>query len=248
MHACNRPLHKTEELIASMLRHGFMPSSPIHCIRNGGGKLKVIRGHHRLTCAKKLGIPVWYVVDDTNTDIFALEGDSRQRWSLHDFAEARRRDGDLACKALLAFRKKHCLPLGVAASLVGGQSAGSCNRNLAIKRGIFRIGDMKHANAVARVTDACMEKGISFANSKAFVSAVSMVLLIPEFDVELFMHRVSVYCANLRKRSTMEHYLDEIEALYNYNSKSKRMPVAFRAREEARRRNPVKQPKIDLAL
>ncbi|MCR4331556.1 MAG: hypothetical protein NUV34_02445, partial [Sulfuricaulis sp.] len=73
MHELNRPLHDDPRLLASMQKTGFMPSSPIQCVRNGNGTLKVVRGHHRLTYAKRLGLPVWFVVDDTKTDLFDLE-------------------------------------------------------------------------------------------------------------------------------------------------------------------------------
>ena len=72
MHNLNRPLHDDPLLLASMKKYGFMPSQPLQCVRNGGTKLKVIRGHHRLNYAKQLGLPVWYIVDDSNTDIFEL--------------------------------------------------------------------------------------------------------------------------------------------------------------------------------
>lgn len=53
-HELNRPLREKPNLMASMARAGFMPSSPIQCQRNGSAKLKVIRGHHRLDYAKRL--------------------------------------------------------------------------------------------------------------------------------------------------------------------------------------------------
>ena len=80
LHPFNRDLHKDALLKTSMKENGFMPSSPIHCVRNGNGKLKIIRGHHRFANAKELGLPVWYVIDESNVDLFLLEGSSRSRW------------------------------------------------------------------------------------------------------------------------------------------------------------------------
>lgn len=73
-HELNRPLSEKPILLESMKAHGFMPSSPLQVEKDRDGRLKVIRGHHRLMYAKRLGLPVWYVIDDSNTDIFDLEG------------------------------------------------------------------------------------------------------------------------------------------------------------------------------
>jgi hypothetical protein len=236
MHECNRPLHEDPILLESMKEHGFMPSSPIQCKRNGNGKLKVLRGHHRLHYAKRLKLPVYFVIDETNTDITGLEASTRQQWNGLDFAIARSKAGDKDCSALLEFQKKHSLTLGAAASLVGGESAGSSNKIRLVKAGAFKVGDMKHANDVVAITDICREAGLSFATSTAFVKAISMVLRIPEFDSKLFCHRVRLYAANVRKRGKVDEYLDEIEALYNYGARGKRLPVRFRAEELSRDR------------
>ncbi len=116
-HEFSRPLHEDKVLLGSMQKYGFLPSCPIHCVQSDNGKLKVIRGQHRLHYARRLGLPVYYVIDDSNPDIFYLEA-VRQKWSLTDFAEARANAGDKNYIKLLAFKKKHGLPLGAAARLL----------------------------------------------------------------------------------------------------------------------------------
>lgn len=238
MHPCNRPLREKPWLEASMKKHGFMPSCPMHCIRNGHGKLKIIRGHHRFHYAKRLGLPVFYIIDASNIDLFELEGASDALWSAVDHTEARARAGNPDYLKLLDFKNKHRLTIAVAASLVGGEGAGSHNFGRKLKEGTFKVGgDLSHANKVVRITDFCHKQGVGFARTGSFVSAVSLVLHVPEFNPEIFMHRVSLVGAQLRKRATATDYLDEIEALYNYGAKSKRIAVAFQAKELARKRS-----------
>lgn len=235
-HPFNRPLHDDPRLLESMKKAGFMPSSPIQCLRNGSGTLKVIRGHHRLDCAKRLKLPVWYIVDDSCTDLFHLEG-VRQGWSINDFAHARALGGDTSCRALLAFQKLHGLTLGAAASLVGGESAGSTNKIRAIKTGSFKAAaDMAHANTVVAITDRCRECGIAFATSTAFIGAVSAVARVPQFDPAVFLHRITLNGKQMTKRTTVAECIDEIDALYNYQAKGKRIPLAFLAREVGKQR------------
>ena len=231
MHECNRDLHDNQVLKESMRQHGFMPSSPLHCKRNGNGTLKVIRGHHRLYCAKELKIPVYYIIDESNCDIFSLEGGSGQNWSVVDFATARAKDGDKNCASLIAFKKKHGLPIGAAASLVGGESAGSQNKNSQVKEGTFHSGDMKHANAVVRITDFCRDAGMAFATSFGFVSAISSALYVPEFDGEKFLAHAALYPRMMSRRARTVDYMQEVEMLYNYGARGKRLPLAICARE-----------------
>jgi len=233
MHECNRDLKEKAELERSMKQHGFMRSGAIHVTPSKTGKLKVIRGHHRLDCAKRLGLPVWYIIDKTEVDIFDLEGDGTATWNLADFATARARSGDQDCCKLLAWAKKHNMPLGHAASLMTGESAGSHNAQKLVRVGKYRCEETKHAADVAEITDALLKLGVEFAKSGLFVSAISSALRVPEFNVAHFMSNASLYPANIHRRTSTGDYLAELEALYNYDVKlsKKRIPLAFRAKE-----------------
>ncbi len=235
-HEFNRPLHRNPQLLESMKKHGFMPSSPIQCVRSGNGKLKVIRGHHRLDIAKRLGLKVWYVVDDTNTDIFDLEG-GYQQWNALDFCVARAKAGDAACEEILRFKEIHKLTIGSVTSLLGGESAGSFNKMAAMKKGKFKIKDTKHAYDVVEITDLCLKLGIPFATSAAFVAAVSLACRVHVFDREKFKKRLALDSARMRRRSTRNDYLEEIETLYNHGARDKRIQVKFLALESAKSRS-----------
>jgi len=234
-HEFNRPTHEDSVLLESMKKYGFIPSLPIHCVENGSGKLKVKQGHHRLHYAERLKIPVWYIVDDSDADIFELEA-GKQKWSLGDFAQARIVAGNEDIARLVAFQKRHHLQLGAAARLLS-EVCGNKHKSRGIKTGEFRMGDSKHAIAVVGITDLCLEAGIEFAASTSFVGAISMVLRVSEFDPKRLIHRIRLYPASLHRRATVYEYLDEIEAFYNYNAgKLTKSPLAFRAKEEAKKR------------
>ena len=232
MHECNRDLQEKPILRQSMLKHGFMPSRPIQCMQNGDGKLKVISGHHRLHYARRLGLEVFYIIDDSNTDIFDLEADRTQGWSITNIATARAKAGDVELAFLLEFQKEHGLALGVASSLVGGESAGSYNKVNAIKHGTFKRGNMVHANNVVRITDTCRDLGVPFATASAFTAAVSLALRVPEFDLDFFANKVRIYPKYMNSRSRLIEYLEEIEGLYNYRLREdNRIPLQNLARK-----------------
>lgn len=245
MHEFNRPLHHDSRLEESMKEHGFMPSCAIHVISNGQGKYRIVRGHHRFHYAKRLNLPIWFILDETDADIFYLEGD-KQRWSVMDFAEARANAGDENCEKLLFFKRKHNLPIGAAASLVGGQSAGSGNKIKQVKAGTFKVADMNHANKVAFIIDGCREAGLEFATNSKFIAAISSALRISEFDSNMFLHKIKLFNSNIRKRTSRDEYLDEIEALYNYGTQKGRIAIAFKAKEIARERALTFGGKINL--
>jgi len=242
MNDLNRGIEEKPGLLDSMARHGFMPSSPIQVTTVNGrrDRFKIIRGHHRYHYAKRLGIPLYFVVDDSNTDLHSLERDSSQSWSVTDFAESHERAGDPAYVTLMDFKRKHHLTMGAAASLVGGEGASSHNKLGAIRRGTFKCGDMAHARAVVAITDYCRELGVPFATNSAFVGAVSAVLRVKEFDASVFKHRLSLHAAMLNKRSRQDEYLEEIEALYNYQARGNRIPLKFLAIQAANERSPIR--------
>lgn len=248
-HEHNRPIHDDPQLKQSMKKHGFMPSTPLQVVPAGNGLFKVVRGHHRLRYAKELGIGVWYVVDESNVDIFDLEG-GRPLWSHSDFARARANAGDQDVRRVLDFQKKHGLTLGVAASLLGGECAGSQNKVAAIKRGTFGIAaDTTHAAIVVSITDLCRDCKIDFATQAAFVGAISKIAKVPEFDIAVFKHRLRMHGSMLQRHTTTDRYLEALDDLYNYGAKGRRIPLAFRAREESRKRQlpPGGKPKRTVA-
>jgi hypothetical protein len=233
----NRALHESPTLLKSMSEHGFMPSSPIHCVRKKDGTLSVIRGHHRLHYAMRLKLPVYFVVDASNDDLFELEGGTRQAWNGEDFAVARAKGGDNGCAELLKFKEKHKLPLQAAAALMGGEGAQSHNKIKNIKAGTFEVGDINHALEVVRITDLCLELKMPFATCSAFVSAISMSLRIKAFDSNVFCKKLKRNYADLKKRGCLVEYLLEIEDFYNHGfADGKKIPLKLLAIEEGNRR------------
>lgn len=239
MHELNRDITEKPVLEESMKAHGFMPSSPIHCIRNGSGKLKVIRGHHRLHYAKRLGIGVWYVIDPSVTTIFDLEGDSSAHWSIKDFLHARAKaagGGDYG--KVIEFQKRYGIAQGAAISLMAGESAGSANAQRKVKQGTFRVSrDLSHATLVGELVNFCRATGAACAGTTGFVNALSAVARVPEFEPQVFRDRVKKMPSLLAQlRATTKSYLELIDEVYNYGAKGKRLALAFKAVEMGRQR------------
>lgn len=235
MHPMNRDLSEKPLLLASMKEHGFMPSSPIQCIRSKNGRLLVVRGHHRLHYAKRLGIQVWYVVDESCTDIYDLEGDSSSHWDVRDFLSSRAKAGDKDCRAALEFIAKHDVNVTVALSLLVGYTAGSGNAAKAVRAGTFKVvKDLSHASAVMDLVHYFRGRGVRVRSG--MIAALSLILRVPEFSADVLKRRYEVNPEALVERTTSEGWLQSLDALYNHGAKARRAPLAFEAKRLARER------------
>src|SRR3990167_4806643 len=237
MHEFNRNIHKTKKLEASLKRHGWLSRYPAACVQGKNGKVKIEDGHHRFDLAKRLGIAVWYVIASAGDTTPAEIQFTGLVWSAQDYADAHAKSGKSEYIELLRFKKAHGLTLGASISLLAGETPGSGNKVTALKLGELKLSeDRRYAKSVVRITDRCRDHGLGFGTSSAFVGAIGRCLRVPEFDPDILLHRLDLYASNLRKQGTVDEYLNQIEALYNYMAKGKRLPLAFRAREISRQR------------
>jgi hypothetical protein len=118
---------------------------------------------------------------------------------------------------------------------MGGESAGSSNKLNAFKDGKYKLGDTTHANQVKAIVLHMKKCGIPFATNTLFVQALSKILRVEGFSVSKFKEKISTHAASFEKQSSLESYLDAIEAIYNRASRD-RLPLAFLAKEKAKER------------
>jgi hypothetical protein len=120
----NRPLDidKHRKLEASMKLYGFLACFPIVCFRNADKALIVKDGQHRLALAESLGLPVFWVEEQTDFDVAKINCTSKV-WTLRDYAEKFMQNGIKSYQEGLEFTDIHKLPLGTAFSLLGGTTS-----------------------------------------------------------------------------------------------------------------------------
>jgi hypothetical protein len=231
----NRDVVKTKNLMALMKEQGWIDAYPMHVIRNGNGKLRIKAGHHRFEVARILGIAVKYVVCEDTATIHQLEG-ATVPWTLKHYFMSFSRQGRPEYLAVKEYMERTGISLGQAVSLLGGESAGSANRNRAFKDGEYRLADDRsHADAVAEIIIACRSCNAPCATARDFVHAVSRVLFVPEFDIQTFICRARTNASLLTKQVGVDAYGDLIEYVYNYRSPHK-VALAFPAKQLAKAR------------
>ena len=222
-----------------MKTHGFIPAYPLHVVRNGDGKLKIKAGHHRFDVAKKLGLAVWYVICDDSAGIHELEVPTGL-WKFRDYMASFCRIGSEPHLAIAEYADRTGISMMQAASMLAGESASSGNQLVHVKKGTFLVKDTAHAELVGKIIVGCKDCGVTFATNSNFVSAVSSIAKLAEFDADNFLHKVAMNPGMMKKQATMAQFVDMIDAVYNYHAKHK-IALAFLAREAARNRAAVKR-------
>jgi len=229
LHPHNRDVTRTKLLEQSMKEFGYDPGFPIRCVRNGSGKLRITHGHHRFDVAERLGLGVWFIEAPQDIPLFQSEA-SAHSWGTTDYTVARARAGEETAEAVLEFRQKTGMPMGCAVALVSGDITNSGKTLKKLKDGTLRVGNMRHANAVAELTAFCRDYGATFSTNSYFIRAISMMLKTPGFDQEVFRNKVKRYPQLLEPQRNVDEYLGLIETIYNYRKSPKaKIPLVFAA-------------------
>lgn len=236
----NRDVKRLKPIEASMCKHGYIPAYPLHCIKNGNGKLRIKAGHHRFEVAKKLGLPVTYVVCDDNATVHELER-ATVPWKLEDYLESYCRVESEPHKIIQRYARETGISISQITSMLGGECASSNNLIPKLKNNTFEIKTTAHVDMVSRIVLGLKNMGISFATVRNLVSALSLLYYIPEFDADTFLHRVALNTGMFVRQSRVVDFLDMIEAVYNRQAKNK-VALAFLAKEAARHRAAIKKP------
>mgnify|MGYP007100101366 CR=1 FL=1 len=228
---------KVQQLMEKMKRNGFPPSMAISVYQDKGGKLFINAGHHRVAAAKRLGIPVLYVIEHKwSVTEMSDEGCFATSWSLKDHVANFAKAGKAEYASLLRLQSLG-LNLSQAASMLHGEQAGSGNAADYIKAGTFKIKDTSQVNLWIAMNEEFGGR-VECLNHRVFVSCWSKCLFTPEFDHEVFIKRLRKNPTMLEKCSTEDQMLRLIEELYNHGT-PKKIPLAFLVTNNSKERKMV---------
>jgi hypothetical protein len=234
----NRPLQlngaKRSELRRSMQKYGFLKAYPILCVQRSG-KLWVKDGQHRLAIAQELGLAVWYVIEDQDIDIAALNN-TQCTWKASDYLGRYAAQGNTDYIELQEFRDRHRLTISLCIGLLGDQAE---ERNLheKFKSGKFKVKSRKTADRIATLYTRIGEHNRR-VKSRFLMGALFAMCQIDGLDDERLLHGVERCPELLVSYGSREGYLDMLERLYNYGRRTK-YPLKIEAENAIRRRNPA---------
>ena len=137
LHEVNRDVKNTKNLENSMAVYGWIDAYPMHVVRNGDKRLKIKAGHHRFKVAKRLGIPVKFVVvDNDDVGIHELEKTAKQ-WSVSDYLQSYVRAGYKDYHIVKEYHERTGIGISNCISMLGGNQAGTGNFQEKFKDGNF---------------------------------------------------------------------------------------------------------------
>lgn len=222
-----------KHLAEEMGQYGYLPSKPIQCFKKGS-KYVVIDGHHRLAAAKRIGIPVFFVVEpESNAETMASVNANVKTWCIIDFIRMYSLRGNKEYQNLMRYIEVG-IPSMMAASMLHGHAAASGNVNDLLKRGDFKIRTTDHINRIYRMIEEFSSSN-PVVKHRAFIASLSECLLTPEFDFDRFKRRFEESPAMIQKASNKDLQLLQIEELYNFRSREK-VPLAFLVKANSAKR------------
>lgn len=224
-----------KRLMASMTDYGFLPSKPIQCYYDAKAKkFVVIDGHHRLDAAKTLGIPFFYVVEPAaHNDCIGVENFLVRKWSSMSFARMYAGKGIQDYQILLEYVEKG-VPVDYAAALLSGQAARSGNATNKIRSGSFEVKSTENIDVICGLIDQ-VKKVAPEISKKVYIEAVSLLLWVEDFDVQVLINKILVNPSMLQKCANRKQALEMLEDVYNYRNQN-RKNLAFMAEELTRQR------------
>jgi hypothetical protein len=218
------------KLVSSMTKYGWLAAYPMH-VAPKNGRLNIIDGQHRFSAAKRLGIPVLYVVCEEIEGFHVSEVNVAQSaWTIRDFVTSYANQGKTPYIKLLDYCERHDIPLGVGAKLLKNSltEGDSCAKSL--REGNLKIAPGSLADQVASLVRNLRTNGVSFAANRSFIDALMKCCLVPEFCQERFIQKAKSHPGRLTLQPTTERFLESIEDVYNYcAAKSNKLPLKFHA-------------------
>lgn len=234
----NRNLRKLNLLETSMRKYGFLTSKHIIVQRNGDLKFHIKEGHHRFYMARKLGIPVKYMIVDEPISIYEIEN-TANTWTMQDYLDSycRSKGGDYL--KVKEYCEETGVPVSSAVALLGGHTTGTSNYLPKFKDGTYKKKARSNVSLVVKeLILCCKESGIKFYSNSYLVSAFSLLAFVDSFRISHMKSKIKLFPFLFEKKAGRDQYLQMLEDVYNRQSRAK-VPLKFLAEEAAKTRNVV---------
>lgn len=217
-----RPGH-VSRLVASISEINLLPWNPITVNED----LQILDGQHRLLAAKKLGLPIYYIVMPFGgLREVQMYNTNKSNWTMEDFLESHITQGNSEYKYLKEFAIKYNLTYSNALRLLAGDLKGHSSK----KHGVvsqFRAGNFKatqkeaaqkFAQQINELNDF-MEEGVR--NDRDFLTALDKTYTTVSHKDLLAKLTDSGW--KIRQNGSVRGYLRNLEEIVNYRSKSARV-------------------------
>jgi hypothetical protein len=189
--------------------------------------MRIMDGQHRFSAAKRLGLPIYYIINDEFelNDIGKVNSSSTS-WTLTQFLNHFVALGYEEYQKVNNFIQEHNVPLYSAVSMLVGRISHP-NQQLVdeFKSGRYRIKNLEHAMMVIKQRNDYIERSDyakEFGSQKNFISAVAKFTTLDEYDHNMMCDKLRMQPKELRKVNTTDKYLEEFVDIYNHHTPKKK--------------------------
>jgi len=226
----------TRKRLADLKAYGrWNPACPAICRRGRNGKLVVIDGQHRIHAATELGFAVHYIITDDHKLVPQQINARQSPWALVDYVAAGAKAGNPEYLKLQDFAELYGLPISISASLlIGRGNRTGSSATPEIRNGTFAVTNMPFAVMVATMVQKIRPVFRKITTERA-VAALAQCTVVPDFDPDRFVGNCIKHANRLEVRGTIDQYVVLFESVYNWHTKSGRLPLAFLIKEAARK-------------
>lgn len=214
-------------LMGSMERNGFLKSGAIS-VKNNGNKYVVLDGQHRLEAARRLGITLWYTVDDEIPEGALPDLQIAKKWLPKDYLK------HWLVKGIKPYTKideihRHYTKVSITTIVLllegSMNSAGSRTR--------FEAGGTKiaHLDKALKTLQYAEELFKLYKHEwlwgRTFLTSFTQILNIEGYDQKILLQRLKHRSEEFRQMLTEEGYYKMIGGIYNYGAKTNKLPFIY---------------------
>lgn len=212
-----------KNLMESMERNGFIQSKAISVI-NEGTKYVILDGQHRAEAAKRLGIAIWYNIDDKIPETALPDLQIAKKWLPKDYLKHFVIKGVKSYVKLQELHEKYpkvsitTIVLMLEDTL---QTAGSRKR---FETGTIKISKLDKAIKVLQYIEEMYKLyKHDWMWGRAFLMVFMVIMDIEGYDQKILMKRLQVSSENFRQMVSEEGYFKMISSIYNHRATANRI-------------------------
>ncbi len=224
-HPLNRPVTKDHinDLVVSIKRDNQLDINPIIV----DSEHRIISGQHRFEAAKRLALPIYYIVKDVNDDYILLANQTQRRTNLADAINFYIETRDLeAYKILKKAHQEFNIPHGALASIIGeliGKTACIVNGTFELKESAKEAeAHLAQYRQIYHLLNGMPFEYKTSYKSTHFCQALRKLMDNEDIDWEGFIAKVRVYWSMLDcGMPTVGKWYEQMLKIYNKRKRFK---------------------------
>jgi hypothetical protein len=183
--------------------------------------MEIIDGQHRFEAAKRLELPIRYIIDkEAGLRAVQLLNARSKDWTPQDYMESYINLGYEQYIKYKEFKETYKLPHQTAQCLLYSNASDGRKRSEYFNMGKFKINRLAIATKVAMLANECLEY-YEGSKRRSFIFALLTVCQKKAFVPKEFIRKLSMQRSKMYDCSKTSQYIELIEDIYNYRNKKK---------------------------